>query len=79
MEISRREPLIKRHPELVVEMETHLKLKRAGNRCAALEGGHQPDEAYACAIYEDRPKTCQAFESGGSHCLEARRRVGLSL
>lgn len=79
VEISRREPLIRRHPEWVVRMETYLKLKREGSRCVALGGGHTPGEPYACAIYEYRPKTCREFERGSSHCLEARRRVGLSL
>lgn len=35
-------------------------------------------EPYTCEIYEDRPRTCRDFTLGGSHCLTARRRVGLS-
>ena len=27
---------------------------------------------------DDRPRPCRDFEPGGRHCLEARRRVGLS-
>jgi len=34
--------------------------------------------AYTCAIYENRPRPCREFEAGGRHCLDARRRVGLS-
>lgn len=79
VEISSREPLIRLHPELVVRKETHIRLKREGERCAALIGGCGADESYACAIYADRPRTCREFERGGEHCLEARRRVGLSL
>lgn len=79
VEISRREPLIKRHPELVVKAETRLKLRREGERCAALGGGRAPTEGYACAIYADRPRTCREFTLGSAHCLDARRRVGLSL
>jgi Fe-S-cluster containining protein len=33
---------------------------------------------YTCAIYEHRPRPCREFAAGGRHCLEARRRVGLS-
>ncbi len=33
---------------------------------------------YSCSIYEHRPKTCREFEANGRHCLQARRRVGLS-
>ena len=33
---------------------------------------------YSCRIYQDRPQTCRDFTANGHHCLEARRRVGLS-
>ena len=61
-------------------------IRRAGERCAALGGGDAspaPTAAtttrYACAIYDDRPRTCRDFTLGSAHCLTARRRVGLSL
>ncbi|MDD5036104.1 MAG: YkgJ family cysteine cluster protein [Methylococcaceae bacterium] len=79
VEISAREPVNKRHPELVVVLDTHRKLRRDGDRCAALGGGDTPQQAYACTIYADRPRTCQEFTRGSNHCLDARRRVGLSL
>ncbi|MGZ8242528.1 YkgJ family cysteine cluster protein [Methylomagnum sp.] len=79
VEISAREPVNKRHPELVLSFDTHRKLRRDGNRCAALSGGRTPHEAYACTIYEDRPRTCREFTLGSENCLDARRRVGLSL
>jgi hypothetical protein len=79
VEISSREPVNRRHPELVVVLDTHRKLRREGERCAALAGGRTPAEPYACTIYEDRPRTCRDFTRGSGHCLEARRRVGLSL
>lgn len=79
VEISAREPLNTLHPDLVVVRDTHRKLRREGDRCAALGGGRTPTEPYACAIYPDRPRTCREFARGGPHCLEARRRVGLSL
>jgi hypothetical protein len=53
-----------------------LLLRRAGDRCAALAG---PDGGpFGCTVYEDRPRPCRDFVAGGRHCLEARRRVGLS-
>lgn len=79
VEISAREPVNQRHPALVLIRETHRKLRREGHRCAALAGGHTPAEPYACTIYEDRPRTCREFTLGGGNCLDARRRVGLSL
>ncbi len=79
VEVSSREPVNKCHPELVVIHDTRRKLRREGNRCAALSGGQTPREDYACAIYENRPRTCREFTLGSENCLDARRRVGLSL
>jgi hypothetical protein len=79
VEISAREAVNKLRPDLVIIDETHRKLRRDGERCAALLGGRDPSEAYACEIYDDRPRSCREFERGGAHCLDARRRVGLSL
>jgi len=44
-----------------------------------LAGGGIPREAYVCDICEDRPRTCRDFDRGSTNCLDARRRVGLSL
>ncbi len=79
VEISSREPVNKLHPERVVIQDSRRKLLRNGNRCAALSGGHKPTESFACAIYQDRPSTCREFTRGSENCLDARRRVGLSL
>jgi hypothetical protein len=79
VEISTREPVNRLHPELVVTEATHRKLRREGERCAALLGGQTPVEPYTCAIYASRPKTCREFTLGSENCLDARRRVGLSL
>jgi hypothetical protein len=65
-----------RHPDLVVQREGYLEMKRDGDHCIALV---QRDGRYACTIYDDRPTCCREFEHGGEHCLTARRRVGLSL
>ena len=82
VEVKRRDPVVKRHPQLIVDRSTYLEIKRAGDRCAALEGGELVGEhvtQYRCAIYDDRPQTCRDFTLGSEHCLTARRRVGLSL
>ncbi|MDF9391765.1 MULTISPECIES: YkgJ family cysteine cluster protein [Methylococcus] len=79
VEISAREPLVRLHPELVVSTDGRRKLRRDGGRCAALTGGNAPAESYACGIYPDRPRTCRDFTRGSANCLDARRRVGLSL
>lgn len=79
VEISTREPVVRLHPELVIAAGNRRKLRRDGERCAALAGGHVPAESYACRIYEDRPRTCRDFARGSANCLDARRRVGVSL
>lgn len=84
--VSRRDPVVKRHPELVVDRGSYVEIARLplapDRRCAALCGGSVDAdgglEPYWCAIYEDRPRPCREFERGGAHCLTARRRVGLS-
>jgi len=82
VEVSRRDPVVKKHPGLVVDRTTYLEIARAGDRCAALAGGMFESERatrFRCTIYDDRPKTCRDFTLGSAHCLTARRRVGLSL
>ena len=77
--VSVRDPVVWKQPGLIVREGHRWSLLRAGDRCAALEGGQQPaGAAYHCRIYEDRPRTCRDFERAGRHCLTARRRVGLS-
>lgn len=76
------EPLIEKHPDMVVERDNYVELARSGDRCAALQGGGVRDgklaEPFTCRIYADRPRNCSEFENSGEHCLIARRRVGLS-
>ncbi len=83
VQVSPRDLVRKKHPELVVKRGPFLEMVRAGDRCAALGGGDARRDGtfspFACAIYEDRPRSCREFERGGGHCLTARRRVGLSL
>ncbi len=81
--VSRRDPVVRAHPDIIVDRGTYLELKRTGdNRCTALSGGTWGDDGewrrYRCDIYDDRPRPCREFERGGPHCLNARRRVGHS-
>lgn len=82
VEVSRRDPAVARRPDYIVTHGDRLEVRRAGDRCAALTGGEvvaATTTRYACAIYDDRPRTCRDFTLGSAHCLTARRRVGLSL
>lgn len=77
VELLAREPIRKRHPQLVVVDGFGAHLPRPGGRCVALvPPSFEP--TYRCRIYADRPRACADFPVGGSACLEARRRVGLS-
>ncbi|MCA9601441.1 MAG: YkgJ family cysteine cluster protein, partial [Myxococcales bacterium] len=78
VEVKRTEPVVTRYPDLVVREGKYLHLRRAGERCAALEGGRTPAEQYTCRIYDDRPSTCREFALASPNCLDARRAVGLS-
>ncbi len=83
VEVSPRDPAVKAQPAYIVDRGNYLELKRAGDRCAALEGGvseaGSATTRFRCVIYDDRPRTCRDFTLGGEHCLTARRRVGLTL
>ena len=77
--VPRSDPVVTRHPELIVDRGTYVELRRAGDRCAALGGGDDATlEPYACQIYADRPMPCREFEMASDNCLTARQRVGLS-
>lgn len=83
VEVSKRDPAVKKQPSFIVDRGTYLEIRREGDRCSALGGGEfGPDgtaSRYGCEIYDDRPRTCRDFTLGSGHCLTARRRVGLSL
>jgi hypothetical protein len=79
VEIGNNEPVLARYPEWIDRESKRNKLRRNGDRCIALQGGYTCTEAYICAIYDERPQTCRDFERGSDNCLDARRRVGLSL
>ena len=81
--VSRRDPVVRAHPALVVDRGDYLEIRRIGDRCACLAGGEVAADGvldrYHCTIYQERPRPCREFERGGGHCVVARRRVGLSL
>lgn len=82
VEVSRRDPVVKLQPSYIEDRGTYLEIRRKGDRCSALDGGELVDgkqTRFACAIYDDRPRTCREFTLGSEHCLTARRRVRLSL
>ncbi len=89
--VTPRDPVRRRAPDFVVDRGPggdgdRYEVRRAVDRCAALEGGELiqlgvgPRRAsFRCVIYDDRPRTCRLFTASSGHCLTARRRVGLSL
>ncbi len=85
VEVGPRERVVRAQPSLVVarpggpDGAPRLELLRNGppgkSSCAALGGA---PGAWSCRIYLDRPRTCRDFARGGGHCLDARRKLGLS-
>ncbi len=77
-----RDPVVWQEPDLIVRNGHRFEIRRQGERGRALRGAGRraPGAAprYACTIYDNRPKPCREFAAGGRHCLDARRRVGLS-
>lgn len=76
VEVAPRDPFVRTHPERVVREDGRLVVRREGPRCACLAG--EPG-SWHCVVYADRPRTCRDFPMGERSCVEARRRVGLSL
>src|SRR5262245_21673594 len=75
--VTVRDPVVWQEPHLIVRHGPRFEILREDSRCAALHV--QVDgPSYTCTIYQNRPRPCREFEAGGGHCLEARRRVGLS-
>ncbi len=80
--VSMRDPVVWQEPQLIVRHGTRFEIRRDGPRCAALHvdsDASAPAARYACTIYDNRPRPCREFAAGGRHCLDARRRVGLSV
>jgi len=77
--VSVRDPVVWQEPDLIVRQGHRFEIRREGSRCAALSVGDPgASRRYACTIYENRPRPCREFAANGRHCLDARRRVGLS-
>jgi len=79
--VSMRDPVVWQEPQLIVRHGARFEIRREGPRCAALRVDDEavaPAARYACTIYDNRPRPCREFAAGGRHCLDARRRVGLS-
>jgi hypothetical protein len=77
--VSVRDPVVWKEPDLIERHGHRFEIRREGSRCAALAVvGAAASPAYSCTIYDNRPRPCREFAAGGRHCLEARRRVGLS-
>ncbi|HXU65086.1 MAG TPA: YkgJ family cysteine cluster protein [Polyangia bacterium] len=76
--VSVRDPVVWQEPALIQRQGHRFEIRREGVRCAALTVAEAGTPRYACSIYEHRPKPCREFEANGRHCLDARRRVGLS-
>jgi hypothetical protein len=74
--VSMRDPVVWQEPDLIVRHGARFEIRREGPRCAALQV--EAGSRYSCSIYEHRPRPCREFAAGGRHCLDARRRVGLS-
>ncbi len=76
--VSVRDPVVWREPALIVRNGHRFEILREGARCAALAVAPDGPTRYSCTIYENRPQPCRDFAANGRHCLDARRRVGLS-
>ncbi len=76
VEVSSRDPARRAHPEVLVRVDGRWQVRREGSRCSCLVGELG---SFVCTIYASRPRTCRDFELGGANCIEARRRVGLTL
>jgi hypothetical protein len=82
--VSVRDPVVWKQPALIERHGHRFEIRREGARCAALvdlraaPGRADGERIFTCSIYEDRPQACRDFAAGGRHCLDARRRVGLS-
>lgn len=76
--VSPRSRLARERPDLVTRDAFGLHLPRPDGFCVALDRGPADGPPYRCRVYPLRPSGCSDFEVGGAHCLDARRRVGLS-
>jgi hypothetical protein len=74
VEVGLRDPFVKQHPDRLERRDGRLNIRRQDGICGCLE---PVDSTWPCAVYSDRPKTCQDFEQASDNCLFARGRMGL--
>jgi hypothetical protein len=83
--VSMRDPVVWKQPALIQRIGHRFEILREGDRCAALVDRRSDttlpkgERVFTCRIYDDRPQACRDFAANGRHCLDARRRVGLSV
>lgn len=78
LSVTKDDPFKQLHPELVqLREDGEYCVPRPNGVCVALDGDGDT-EPYRCRDYQNRPKNCGLFEVGGTGCLQARQRVGLS-
>ncbi len=78
VELEPDDPFVRAHGALVERVDGRLVLRRLDGRCPPLSGDGRA-APYACAVYEDRPRTCRDLAPGSDGCVTARRRVGLTV
>ena len=77
--VSVRDPVVWKEPDLIVRLGHRFEIRREGERCAALAvSADRRDTALRVHDLQNRPRPCREFAANGRHCLDARRRVGLS-
>jgi hypothetical protein len=75
VEVGRRDPFVKGHPDKIVEVDGRLNVRRKGVICGCLAPS---DGTWPCQVYEDRPRTCRDFEQAGTNCVDARVRMKIT-
>ena len=75
VEVGRRDPFVKAHPDKIVEVDGRLNVRRNGIVCGCLR---PTAGTWPCGVYEDRPRTCRDFEAGSANCVDARVRLAIT-
>ena len=79
--VSVRDPVVWKEPDLIVRDGHRFEIRRERDRVRGARGQAAPGATpalRAARSTSNRPHACREFAAGGRHCLEARRRVGLS-
>ena len=75
VEVGARDPFVRLHPEWLKRVDGRWNIERDGGVCACLA---PKDGTWGCTVYADRPRTCRDFEMGGTNCVDARVRLGIT-